>query len=124
MSISVVYPAYNEEENIVTTIERSIAALIAITSDFEIIIVNDASRDKTGELADDLARRYPQIRVIHQSRNMGQGVGIITGFRAATKDLLIHNGVDYPFAPSDLKLILPVLSNADIVLSVRQGRPG
>ena len=124
MSISVIYPAYNEEENIVPTIERSVAALIAITSDFEIIIVNDASRDKTGDLASDLARRYPQIRVIHQSRNMGQGVGIITGFRAATKDLLIHNGVDYPFDLSDLKLMLPPLSDADIVVGVRKGRPG
>src|SRR5229473_2689944 len=124
MSISVIYPAYNEEQDIVSTIERSVAALIAITSDFEIIIVNDASRDKTGDLADELARRYPQIRVIHQSRNMGQGVGIITGFRAATKDLLIHNGVDYPFDVYDLKLMLPALSAADIVVGVRKGRPG
>src|SRR5713226_4109083 len=124
MSISVIYPAYNEEENIVPTIERSIAALLSITNDFEIIIVNDASRDNTAELADDLARRHPQIRVIHQSRNMGQGVGIITGFRAATKELLIHNGVDYPFDLSDLKLMLPALSNADIVVGVRRGRPG
>src|SRR5258708_39345485 len=124
MSISVIYPAYNEEQDIVSTIERSVAALIAITSDFEIIIVNDASRDKTGELADDLVRRHWQILVIHQPRNMGQGVGIITEFRAATKDLLIHNGVDYPFDLSDLKLMLPVLSNADIVVGVRKGRPG
>jgi glycosyltransferase involved in cell wall biosynthesis len=124
MSISVIYPAYNEEENIVPTIERSVAALMAITDDFEVVIVNDGSRDKTAELADDLARRYPQICVIHQSRNMGQGVGIITGFRAATKDLLIHNGVDYPFDLSDLKLMLPALSNADIVVGVRKSRPG
>ena len=124
MSISVIYPAYNEEQNIVPTIERSIAALLSITDDFEIIIVNDASRDNTAELADDLAERHPQIRVIHQSRNMGQGVGIITGFRAATKDLLIHNGVDYPFDLSDLKLMLPALSNADVVVGVRKGRPG
>src|SRR5260370_10513529 len=124
MSISVIYPAYNEEQNIVPTIERSMAALLSITNDFEIIIVNDASRDNTAELADDLARRYPQIRVIHQSRNMGQGVGIITGFRAGTKDLLIHNGVDYPFDVADLKLMLPPLSNADIVVGVRKGRPG
>jgi glycosyltransferase involved in cell wall biosynthesis len=124
MSISVIYPAYNEEENIVSTIERSIAALVSITNDFEIIIVNDASRDNTAELVDELARSHPQIRVIHQSRNLGQGVGIITGFRAATKDLLIHNGVDYPFDLSDLKLMLPALSAADIVVGVRKGRPG
>jgi glycosyltransferase involved in cell wall biosynthesis len=124
VSISVVYPAYDEEQNIVSTVERSVAALRAVTDDFEIIIVNDGSRDKTGELADDLARRYPQIRVIHQSRNMGQVVGIITGFMAATKDLLIHNGVDYPFDLADLKSMLPALSDADIVVGVRKSRPG
>src|SRR5229473_3538666 len=124
MSISVIYPAYNEEQNIVPTIEHSIAALLSIASDFEIVIVNDASRDNTAKIAEDLARRHPQIRVIHQARNMGQGVGIITGFRAASKELLIHNGVDYPFDLSDLKLMLPALSSADIVVAVRKGRPG
>lgn len=124
MSISVIYPAYNEEKNIVSTIERSVAALQSITGDFEIVLINDASRDGTGKIADQLARRYHQIRVIHQPQNMGQGVGIITGFKAASKDLLIHNGVDYPFDVADLKLMLPLLSKADIVVAIRKGRPG
>lgn len=124
MSISVIYPAYNEEKNIVSTIERTVAALQSLVSDFEIVIINDASKDRTGAIADQLAERYNHIRVIHQPQNMGQGVGIITGFKAASKDLLIHNGVDYPFDVADLKLMLPLLSKADIVVAIRKGRPG
>jgi len=124
MSISVIYPAYNEENNILSTIERSVAALETLDSDFEIVIINDASKDRTGAIADELAQRYRQIRVIHQPRNMGQGVGIITGFKSASKDLLIHNGMDYPFDVADLKLMLPSLAYADIVVAIRKGRPG
>ena len=124
MSISVIYPAYNEEKNLVSTIERSLQALQSLTGDFEIVIINDASTDATGRIADEFAVRCRHIRVVHQPRNMGQGVGIITGFRAASKELLIHNGVDYPFDVADLKSMLPLLPNADIVVAVRKGRPG
>jgi len=124
MSISVIYPAYNEEKNIVSTIDCTLSALQALVSDFEIVIIDDASKDRTGAIADELAARHKQIRVIHQPQNMGQGVGIITGFKAASMDLLIHNGMDYPFDVADLNLMLPLLSKADIVVAIRKGRPG
>jgi len=124
MELSVIFPAYNEEENIRATMERALAALRPLFERFEIIIVNDASRDRTGQIADELARQHPEIRVVHHPRNLGQGASILTGFHQARHDLVLHNAMDYPFDLQDLARMLPLLDRADIVVAVRDRRAG
>ena len=58
-----------------------------LTPDFEVIVVNDGSTDATEDILDELARTYPQVRVIHHPRNRGYGAALRTGFAAATKEL-------------------------------------
>ncbi|BAP55035.1 group 2 glycosyl transferase [Thioploca ingrica] len=124
MNISVIFPAYNEEQNIEETISLSLEALRPLFEEFEIIIIDDASTDKTGKIADLLATKHQEIKVIHNSKNRGQGQNILLGFQQARYDLVIHNGMDYPFDFKDLSKMLPLLEEADIVVASRSTRAG
>ena len=124
MELSVIFPAYNEEQNIRSTMQRALDALRPLVEHFEILIVNDKSRDSTGQIADELARQHPEIRVIHNPRNAGQGASIVTGFQQARYDLVMHNAMDYPFDLRDLAGMLPLLDQADIVVAARDQRAG
>jgi glycosyltransferase involved in cell wall biosynthesis len=124
MQFSIIYPAYNEAQSIQSAVTRTIEALRPLFDRFEILIVNDASRDSTGDIAEELAQRYPEVRVLHNETNQGQGGSLIVGFRAARGELLLHNGVDYPFDMRDLARLVPLIQNADIVVAARRRRSG
>ena len=74
-SLTVFVPAYNEVENLAPTVETIMRALSVSVEDYEVIVVDDGSTDGTDEVADALAARYPEVRVIHNPRNMGLGYG-------------------------------------------------
>jgi glycosyltransferase involved in cell wall biosynthesis len=123
-SISAIFPAYNEEENILQTIPRAVAALENQFDDFEVIIVNDCSTDKTLTLAQELAANDKRIIIINNEKNLRQGASIFKGFAQARCDLVTHNGMDYPFDLADLSQMLPLLEDNDIVVAARTSRPG
>lgn len=81
--LSVFFPAYNEEAQIATTVSKAKKVLEKVAGDWEIIIVNDGSKDKTGQIADELARSDKRIRAIHHSPNQGYGGAFKTGFYSA-----------------------------------------
>jgi dolichol-phosphate mannosyltransferase len=118
-----VFPAYNEAENIRATMAKALHALRGLFDRFEILIIDDCGRDGTGRIADALAAEHPEIRVLHNARNMGQGASIVRGFREARYGLVLHNAMDYPFDLADLALMLPSLREADIVVASRSSRP-
>lgn len=124
MEVSVIFPCYNEEKNIERTIARALDALQKQCDAFEIILVDDASRDKTPAICDRLSSAHPAIRVIHNSRNMGQGASIVEGFQQARYNLVLHNAMDYPFDLADLRKMIPALQRADIVVAARSSRAG
>jgi glycosyltransferase involved in cell wall biosynthesis len=124
VEISVIYPAYNEEANLGETIRRSVEALHILSDRFEILIIDDASSDKTRQIADALAAAYPQIKVIHNAKNMGQGMSLRLGFQQVQYSSVTHNAVDYPFDLKDLGRMLPLLKQADIVVAARNSRAG
>ena len=124
MDLTVVYAAYNEETNVRDTIERSLEALVGHFDPFEIVIVDDASTDATGRIADELAERHPQVRVLRNPRNLGQGGSLIRGFGAAQGEWVMHNAMDYPFDLKDLLRIKPLLANTDVVVVTRARHAG
>lgn len=77
--LSVFFPAYNEEKNLQQTVEKAIPVLKKVAKKYEIIIVNDGSKDKTGKIADQLAKKYSFIRVIHHQKNRGYGAALKSG---------------------------------------------
>src|SRR5215211_4396460 len=72
-SLTLVLPAHNEEANIRIVVEQALDVLPAFTSEFEIIVVNDGSKDKTGEIIDELAATNSHVRAVHHKKNRGYG---------------------------------------------------
>ncbi|HUO05310.1 MAG TPA: glycosyltransferase family 2 protein [Candidatus Binataceae bacterium] len=124
MEISAIFPAYNEAENIRPAIAKALETLSELFDRFEILIVDDCGTDGTGQIADELAAEHPEVRVIHNERNIGQGASIVRGFNEARYDLLLHNAMDCSFDMKDLSRMIPLLDRADIVAASRMGRPG
>ncbi|MBL8716540.1 MAG: glycosyltransferase family 2 protein [Myxococcales bacterium] len=132
LALSVVIPAYNEEKNLPATMQRALAALRKHVGTFEILVVNDCSRDRTGELADEFARDNPEVRVLHNAQNLRQGGSLRRGFAEARLPLVTHNAMDYPFDFDDLPTLLrhfvpastPGERPADVVVAARRTYPG
>jgi glycosyltransferase involved in cell wall biosynthesis len=121
-SLTVFYPCYNEEANVERTTEAALAACRRLSDDFEIIIVNDGSRDRTGAIADDLAARYDPVRAVHNHPNLGYGGALQRGFREATKDWIFYTDGDGQFDFGEIEKLLPMLDEFDIVSAYRLDR--
>lgn len=104
--LSVVLPAYNEETVIAGTIARCVETLSALAPDYEIIVVDDGSRDRTGEIAGELAAANPRVRVVRNKPNRGYGGALIAGFQAVTKQLTFFMDSDGQFDIADIAELL------------------
>lgn len=121
--LSVVLPAYNEEQVIAQTVTRCAAVLEALAPDYEIIVVDDGSRDRTGPIADQLAAMNPRVRVVHNRPNRGYGGALIAGFNAASKGLSFFMDADGQFDIRDLAALLRLREQGHrVVLGYRQRR--
>jgi len=118
-SLSMVVPAYNEEELLESFIRKSVSDLAKITSDFEIVLVNDGSTDNTLKIAQKLATEFSNLRVINLDRNLGTGKNYVPGFAAASKEIVFNNTVDAFFDTEDLPLLLEHLDDYDVVSGYR-----
>ena len=121
-SLSLVLPAYNEEENIGEVARDALAALPRFTDAFEIIIVGDGSRDRTAVVAAEIARLDPRVRVVRHERNRGYGAALVTGFGATHGDYVMFMDADRQFDINDLRLLTPFASDYDIVAGFRMER--
>lgn len=119
---SLVLPAFNEEANLGAVVDRASALLPTFVDEFEIIIVNDGSRDRTGPIADALAIGDPRVRVIHHPRNRGYGAALTSGFRASTGRFVMFMDSDRQFDLDDLRLLSPFVTSYDIVAGFRLER--
>jgi glycosyltransferase involved in cell wall biosynthesis len=114
--LSVFFPAYNDSGTIASMVIRAVQTASALTPDYEITVVDDGSIDATAEIAEELARTYPNVRVIHHERNRGYGGALQTGFRSATKDLIFYTDGDAQYDPAELALLWARLTpDADMV---------
>jgi glycosyltransferase involved in cell wall biosynthesis len=100
--LSVFFPAYNDSGTIASMVIRAVKAASEVTSDFEVIVVNDGSADGTAEIVDELARTYPRVRAVHHPKNRGYGGALQTGFRAAAKELIFYTDGDAQYDPAEL----------------------
>lgn len=93
-----------------------------ISTDWEVIIVNDGSKDRTGEIADRLAAQYPEVRAVHNCPNLGYGGALQRGFREATKTWVFYTDGDGQFDFEEIDNLLPLLGQYDIVSAYRLNR--
>jgi glycosyltransferase involved in cell wall biosynthesis len=120
--LSFVFPMYNEIGNIENCVAQALATGRKITSNLEIVVVDDASTDGCGALADRLAERHPELQVVHHAKNRKLGGALRTGFAAATKDWIVYIDSDLPIDMDDTLRAIPLTQTADMVIGNRQGR--
>ena len=121
-SLSVVLPAYNEEANVERAVEGVSSVAQQLGIDYEIILVNDGSTDRTGEIARELMQRVPSFRLVEHYPNRGYGGSLRAGFAAAMGDLIAFVPADNQFDFREISRLLERLDEADIVSGYRAER--
>lgn len=121
MNLSVVIPAYNEEANVVAAVEEVLRVMQTLSVEYEIILVNDGSRDRTGEIArTQLVPRISNFRLVEHFPNRGYGGALKAGFAAATKELIAFIPSDQQFKFSEITLLLDRLNPGIALVSGRR----
>jgi len=121
-SLSVILPAHNEEAVIADTIHPVIDTLTAWVQDFEVIVVNDGSKDATRTIVEAIAATDPRVRLINHATNQGYGAALVSGFEAVTRDIVFFMDSDGQFDICDLKRFFPFIGEYDAVLGYRINR--
>jgi glycosyltransferase involved in cell wall biosynthesis len=112
--LSYFFPAHNEEANLAGLVEEALATLPSLADSFEIIAVNDGSRDRTAAIADELAAAHPDVvRAVHHPTNLGYGAALRSGLAAARYELVAFTDGDRQFQVQDLGRLVERLGGAD-----------
>lgn len=115
-SLSIFFPAYNDEGTIEKMVEDARIAAMQVTKDFEIIVVDDKSPDNSGKIADKLAKKYSFVKVIHHKKNKGYGGALKSGFNASTKKWVFYTDGDAQYDAGELKKLVKKLdAKTDVV---------
>jgi glycosyltransferase involved in cell wall biosynthesis len=120
ITLSVFFPAYYDENNIGKVVTKAISVLEELNlKNYEVIIIEDGSPDRTGEVADELAKKYSKVRVIHHEKNMGYGATLKDGFLNAKMEYVFYSDGDNQFDLEELKKFVSILPYTDIVSGFR-----
>ncbi len=122
LSLTIMFPCYNEEANVERVTRAAVEVARRIADDWEVLIVDDGSRDRTGEIADRLAAEIPGVRAVHNQPNRGYGGALARGFREARKNWIFYTDGDGQFDFGELPAILPLLASHDVVSCYRLDR--
>ena len=115
-SLSIIVPCYNEEGNVLSTLRDIEEAIAGVIDDYEIIVVNDASRDRTGEVIESYAKSHPRVRCLHHERNLGLGATFYQGLDRATKEYVMSVFGDNEITKESLRYLFGEVGKADILI--------
>jgi glycosyltransferase involved in cell wall biosynthesis len=121
-SLSVVFPAFNEEANIRAVVQDAYRNIRNFIPVFEIIVVNDGSKDRTGEICDRLAEEFSEVRVVHHARNRGYGAALKSGIERAWYNIIFFTDSDGQFDLKEVAALLEETDAYDIVAGYRARR--
>ncbi len=119
--LSVFFPLYNEEANVEKLVAESLKVFPKVAEKFEIVLVNDGSKDKTREIAKKLEAKYPSVRLVSQ-RNKGYGGAVKRGFKEAKYDWVFFSDGDLQFDLNEITKFIPFAKNNDLVIGYRKVR--
>jgi glycosyltransferase involved in cell wall biosynthesis len=103
--LSIFFPAYNDSGTIASLVITALRTAERLTPDYEVIVVNDGSADRTAEILDELARLYPQVKIVHHATNRGYGGSLRTGFDTASRDLVFYTDGDAQYDPAEMEAL-------------------
>ncbi len=122
MSLSLILPAYNEGKNIAATVRKCVSYCNEQGFDYEIIVVNDGSTDRTQEVIEELMQEIPQLRLLSHPENRGYGSALRTGFDDARKEDIFYMDSDGQFTIEDLGFLLEQKEPDAIMIGYRAQR--
>jgi glycosyltransferase involved in cell wall biosynthesis len=121
-SVSICMPAYNEEENLPAMVADVVEVMRARCDDWELVVANDGSRDRTGAVLEELAQRVPELKPVHHAVNQGYGAAAYTAISHASKEVVLFTDSDRQFVLSEIDRLWPYLERADLVAGYRAPR--
>ena len=121
-SLSLVLPCFNEEENIAATVEDVARWMQEHVSDWEIIVVDDGSKDESANILKQLQQQYPQLHVVTHKENQGYGLAIVSGLDTAQKDVIGFMDSDRQFHIEDIAMLLAHIDAFAFVAGRRKKR--
>ncbi len=119
MPISFLFPVYKDEKTVRIVAEKALRFLKSVTDEYEIVIVEDGSPDKSGEIADKIAIEYPYIRVIHHPSNLGYGAAIRSGLSACNYEFICMIDGDDEYEVDDFRKLIRLIGNYDLIITFR-----
>lgn len=118
-SLSIFFPAFNEEKNIPIVVEQALDLAPKISQKFEILIVDDGSSDRTAEVAEEIAGVHPEVKLLRHEKNLGYGSALKSGFYNCRYDYITYMDSDGQFNFSEIEKLLAKINEADIVAGYR-----
>src|SRR2546423_5005532 len=109
-SISVFFPAFNDERTIGALVNAALEILPNFTEDYEVLVINDGSSDSTPRVIDELSRKHSQVKAIHHAANRGYGGALQSGFDHATKDFVFYTDGDGQYDVREIARLLPLMT--------------
>ena len=120
--ISLFFPVYRDEATVERVARKALRVLDELSSEHEVIVVDDGSPDRAGEIADRIAVAHPGVRVIHHERNLGYGQALRTGFAAARFEWICFTDGDDEYEVDDLRKLLRLRDYYDLVITFRYAK--
>lgn len=120
--LTVFLPSHNEEANVERVVAGFLAELPRVAENYEVVVVDDGSRDRTGEIADRLAAENPHVLVVHHPRNLGYGGAVNSGLHSGTQPFLLLADGDGQFDPSEMSKLTSRIDDCDVVIGRRAQR--
>lgn len=118
-SITLFFVLYKDEHTVRTVAGKAIQLLESVTSDFEVVIVDDGSPDRAGIIADEVATEHPRVRVIHHPRNLGYGAAVKSGLNASSKEFICFVDGDDEYEVEDFRRLLKLRDYYDLIITFR-----
>ena len=122
LRISLFFPVYRDEATVERVTRKAVATMDELASEYEVIIVDDGSPDRAGEVADELARTIPRVQVVHHARNMGYGEALRSGFKAARYEWICFTDGDDEYEVDDLRRLIRLREYYDLIITFRYAK--
>lgn len=122
MQISLFFPVYKDEQTVRVVADKALEMLASLDGEHEVIIVDDGSPDRSGEIADQLADEHPCIRVIHHPSNLGYGAAVRSGLAACRFECICMTDGDDEYEVGDFRKLLRLIDRYDLIITFRYKR--
>jgi glycosyltransferase involved in cell wall biosynthesis len=118
-SVSLFFPVYKDERTVGIVTQKARLLLASLGCPYEIVIVDDGSPDRSGAIADELARAHPEVRVVHHPKNMGYGAAVRSGIEACCYDVVCMTDGDDEYEVEDFRKLLKLKQHYDLIITFR-----